>query len=259
MSNRFASILRPAALLPILLCAAAAVAAEESKSSEQSLEVVQWSGIHAGLHGGYGRGRTAWIFPSSGYFNLLPGDRFAIEPEGGLIGGHLLVSRQFGRFVLGVEAAYGRSTLTAARYGAVTPIFPLDRFQTDVEDMASVSGRLGYVLGRWQLYAKAGWANAEITQHALSGPPGAGVIASVGGRRNGGVFGGGAEYRLTPDVSVGLQYDFARFGSDDHASTTTGTPPPQPFNLRGDDVDLHTLTARLSLRLGGDWHRVEGP
>ena len=250
--RRSASIaLRAAVLAPMSLCFIAAAAAEESKHQEEA-PPANWSGVYVGVHDGFGWGNTDWTFPLEEFYNVDPGDGFSIKPDGFIAGGHILLLRQFRRVVVGVEAAYSKGTISDDRVGVVTAAFPEDRFETDIRDMGSISARLGYAAGIWQLYAKAGWASAEVQHNAWSGEPVAGVIADVGGRVNGYIVGGGVEYMLTPDISVGVQYDFSRFGAKQYSTLTTGASPGLPFNVEIDDITVHAVTSRVSFRIG-DW------
>lgn len=249
------SPLRLIALAPLFLYSAAW--ADDAASAPGEPPSADWSGVYAGVHAGRGGAKTGWVFPDLGYFNLVPGEGFSINPDGGLAGGHLVITRQFGAWVVGLDASYSRAAISATRIGPVTPAYPEDRFETEIEDLLTLSGRLGYAFGRWQLHAKAGRANAEVSHNALSGPPGPGVIAAVGGRLNGYVLGGGVAYMVTPEVVLGVDYDFSRFASDGYATATTGAPPPTPFNLEAEDISMHAVSARISFRLGG-WSPVEG-
>jgi len=70
----------------------------------------------------------------------------------------------------------------------------------------TLDGRLGYVMGSWLLYAKAGaaWMNADYSIPGLS----------VNITRDGWNIGAGAEFMLAPQWSAKAEYNFLDFGKD---------------------------------------------
>jgi outer membrane immunogenic protein len=216
-----------------------------------------WSGLYAGVHGGYGRSSADWRFPFFQYYNLAPGEGLSADPKGALAGGHLLFNHQFGRFVAGIEGAFAGKTISDERVGGVVADYPDDRFTTRIDSLATLSGRLGIAVDHWLFYAKGGYATAEIRLDALSGPPGAGVAAAIQASQDGRSVGGGIEYMIAPRIVLGLEYQFVKLDAERHASTTTGTMEGLPINIALDDIELHAVTARVSIQLGADLDEPE--
>ena len=65
-----------------------------------------WSGVYAGFQAGGAWGDTGWSFPFAEPFNSIPGQRFSVNPGGGLAGGQLGINWQFGGILLGGELAF---------------------------------------------------------------------------------------------------------------------------------------------------------
>jgi outer membrane immunogenic protein len=241
----------------LLGLAPGAVADEAHPPSGDEALAPDWSGFSAGVHGGYGRSSADWRFPFFQYYNLAPGEGLSADPKGALAGGHLLFNYQFGRFVAGIEGAFAGKTISDERVGGVVPDYPNDRFTTRIDSLATLSGRLGIAVDDWLLYAKGGYASAEIRLDALSGPPGAGVAAEIEASQEGRSLGGGIEYMIAPRIVLGLEYQFVKLDAERHSTTTTGTVEGLPINIDLDDFDLHAVTARVSIQLGADLDEPE--
>jgi opacity protein-like surface antigen len=84
-----------------------------------------------------------------------------------------------------------------------------------------LTGRLGYVISDWVLYAKGGaaWLNADYSL-AVSGPIGGGSVSDT---RGGYAVGLGAEWMFGPGWSTKLEYDYLGFGNSTYALGGAGT------------------------------------
>lgn len=219
-------------------------------ASSSSTATVDWSGTYVGAQGGLGISQTGWTFPVDSYFTIPAGRRsYDTDPKGGFLGAHVTVNRQSGRLVYGVEAALNGSLFEDTRIGPFDALFPNDRFQTDIKQYGTLTGRLGYASDLWLLYANAGYAGGRVGLMAVSGPPGGGVIGEIKQYLNGWTVGAGLEYMLFQSVSVGLQYDFIRLYGEQDETQTYGTPSTDPFIIKSHDIDLHALSVRFSIKL----------
>ena len=205
-----------------------------------------WAGTYIGLEGGYGAANTNWSFPLTEYYNTAPGQGFATNPSGGIGGAYLGINRQFGQWVAGLEASVAGAGLTQTLVGPVTPTYPLDNLTTRLNDLETVTGRLGFAKQNWLFYGKGGFGTGGVNLSALSGPPGAGVTANVTKRLYGWTLGAGIEFMATANVVLGVEYDYtnlsgARFTGTD---STTG-----PFDVDLGNVATSSVLARVSLML----------
>ena len=206
-----------------------------------------WSGVYFGGHLGAGWADTEWIGPSA-FFGV---NRFSTNPDGLVGGGHVGVQHQWGNVVAGVEVSYDGSRMRETVVGPVA-IFPQDAFQTKVNDLFSVVGRLGYAQGGWMAYAKGGYANGEVELSGVSGPPLANATFSTSDRPHGFTVGSGLEWMATRNIVLGLEYNYVYLRGDSLAATTGGTVPGAALAIDLGDVRMQTLMARVSFKFDRD-------
>lgn len=248
-STRARALLQLAALV-MTPAAALADGTASARPDRLTFAPANWSGLFVGMQGGGARSDTGWTFPVDSYFTLEDGNRsMASQPSGGIVGGHITLNHQIGAFVIGAELALNGSFMDAQRIGPFTTLFANDRFETEIENYGLLTARLGYAIGDLLLYVDGGYAAGHVALTAVSGPPGAGVIGEINQRLNGWTAGGGAEWMLAQNVALGIQYDFVRLSGETSSTQTTGTPSTDPFIISSHDIDLHAVTARLSIKL----------
>ena len=131
---------------------------------------VNWSGLYAGVNGGYG-----W---SNRDDNL--------DPAGGFGGGQIGFNLQRGPVVVGVEADLQGAGISDSGGGVTSS---LDWF-------GSVRGRAGYAFDRTLIYATGGFGYGQVTN------------AGVSETQTGWVVGGGTEYKITPVWSAKAEYQY---------------------------------------------------
>ncbi len=207
--------------------------------------IYNWAGFYIGGHAGYEWDNTSWNFPAFEFYNTAAGQGFTTRPKGFEAGFHGGYNFQSGPWVYGIEVAYDPTNAKETRIGPVVAIFPADSFATKIDNLVTVTGRLGYANGAWLFYGKGGWANAHIGLDVVSGAPVAGVTAGGGKRLNGGTAGAGVEYMLTPNVILGLEYDWVGLQSASFASTTS---LGGPFHINSGRVNLNIVSARVSYK-----------
>jgi outer membrane immunogenic protein len=209
-----------------------------------------WSGLYVGVQGGGAQANTGWFFPVDSYFTLPNGLRmFEADPHGGFMGGHITFNQQFDWLVVGVELALNAGSIEKTTIGPFTSLFPNDVFETRIDSFGTLVGRLGYARGDFLLYATGGYAQGRANFIATSAPPGGGVVGQVAQDLGGWTLGGGLEYLLFTNVVLGLQYDYIALEGTTKSVSTTGTPSNDPFVLHINDVEMHAVSLRLSLKL----------
>ena len=189
-----------------------------------------WSGFYVGGHLGAALDQRAFSIQDLSAAQ----DLFLPSPAEDqiLIGVHGGYNWQVQQIVLGVE-------------GDVS-------FSNDANYLASIRGRLGFApWDQWLLYGTAGAAFIDLDE------PFAIVIASQDSspftrNRNasGFVVGGGAEYRVLPNTSLGAEGLFYDFGS---SSTLLSTPLEvggEPFVFK-DDLNFWVVRGRLTYYFDG--------
>jgi len=164
--------------------------------------VYDWTGFYVGAMGGYGWSDEvrASIFGQT--FSTSSSDL-----KGGFAGGTIGHNWQMGTWVLGVEADAAWSDLKDSQ--SAFGVTLADR----IEAIGSVTGRIGYLLGRSALfYFKGGyaWANNQISASGF------GVTFAESRFHSGGTVGAGLEYMFVPNLSAKLEYMWADYGNSNY-------------------------------------------
>jgi outer membrane immunogenic protein len=133
-------------------------------------------------------------------------------------GGQLGCNFQRDRWVYGVEGDIDAQRWSASRVvGAVAPFpfVPGDNFSVTSNWQASIRGRLGYAWDRWLLYATGGVAFTNVRANTDFIPIGIFPATIVGDSKTltGGTVGGGLEYAITKNVSLGFEGRYTWYGS----------------------------------------------
>jgi opacity protein-like surface antigen len=186
-----------------------------------------WTGWYIGGFGGadYGKGHMDFASTSA-------------EPHtaGALVGGTLGYSSQVGSWVWGIEADAGWNNANGSQ-GCTNPLVnPQPLFltdcRTDVDWIATLSGRLGLAMGRALYYVKGGaaWASEPFSL-VCNQAPGAACLnpagvpfstASAGDTRTGWTVALGSEFGLTERWSAKGEVSWMGFGKK-NLTMTDGT------------------------------------
>ncbi len=191
---------------------------------------VNWTGFYVGAFGGGVLGTADWNFA---------GGSASPHVGGYLWGGDIGYNYQFGQWVLGVEADFGKTNLNGGT--ACAPLLSgsnsADRNAAPMFQMtcnawadwiATATARLGYSWGRTLYYVKGGgaWTNEQFSATCNLGPlngtirsqqctnpagaPSNGFTAS--NSRGGWTVGYGTEFALTRNWSAKAEYNYVSFG-----------------------------------------------
>lgn len=192
---------RAAILAPLLIAATTATAADLPGRSAPPADyyppppAFTWQGFYAGVQGGVGfaafqdgGGNLIGSSPSGGLIGLTAGYNFMAAPQ-------LLVGAE-------VDFAFtGVSGSRAPFWGAYA--------KGDVDDLLTIRGRAGYVMGPALIYATAGFAGSRNTIQFSQG-----FFYGVEARfQPGWALGGGLEYMILPNLSAKGEYLFTSTGS----------------------------------------------
>jgi outer membrane protein OmpA-like peptidoglycan-associated protein len=139
-------------------------------------------------------------------------------------GGDAGYNWQFDNFVLGVEGDInggGLSTTTGVPPGGLSGMAPGSNFKASSDWNASIRGRVGYAWNQWLLYGTGGvaFADANLRTNFAGGtaPDGTALPGSHTSKSTtlvGPTYGGGIEYAMTPNLSVGAEYRYTDYGRD---------------------------------------------
>lgn len=194
-----------------------------------------WSGFYAGADAGLAVG-------DAGFTTSLTGDAPDFDLLGAALGIHAGHRWQSGNMVLGLEAAASWQPFGDAR---TSPLVSDITYRLDLDWMLRSTASLGYARGAWLAYARFGHAAGAVQtsgRHAT-------LPDSFSATRiqHGITAGAGMERRFSRRLSAGLVYDYTHLFAVDHGGRTA---LGFDYTNAGVDVDLHTISARLSYRFG---------
>ncbi len=197
-----------------------------------------WSGFYIGGQAGVAASSTQWFYTGT----LDSPDQSAVSFAGGAQAG---LQKQWGRLVVGVEAAYAWADLSetsASNLAANTSL------TSSASNLLLVTGKLGYTWDNLLGYAKGGYASGDV--EFQTGVRSSGLVTTTSSERESGWTAGlGVEYAVLPNIILGVEYDYVRLNVDGRDQTAT------PAGLAGSQVsdagvDVQMVMARLSFKFG---------
>jgi outer membrane immunogenic protein len=209
-----------------------------------------WTGIYVGGHLGYGWDRAIWTSVSapSPVVDYVQGARITSHQVSGVFGGgHLGFNYQLGPLVFGIEPSYSAGHFhdgSRSNTGSGD-----DEYTTKINHLFSTTLRTGYATKRWLTYFKIGYASGSVKTRLADN---VGIEQGEGSsseRHHGFVMGPGIEFRVTPNIILGTEYNYLGLGSAKHSVGGLGSglgPVVNKVDLQG----MHQLTVRLSYLFG---------
>lgn len=219
--------------LSLLACDGPAFAADLPLKAPVLKAVYDWTGFYLGGHVGYGGGSLG---PGT---NPLP-EQGVLFPHSvtGLIGGYQAgYNRQLSNHVvIGIEAdASFPSPLDAPR---LTPA----PFNTTIDYVGTVHGRVGYAYGSWLPYVTGGFAWGHSRVDVNDG--GRTIVSSPGQTQAGWTAGAGVEFAVSGNWSAKLEYDYIDLSRRTLDLSAFGLPD---VNV---DPNIHLVKLGLNYRFG---------
>lgn len=202
-----------------------------------------WTGFYVGGNiGGAWSDRSQNVTFPNGNSQVFKFDEDSFA--GGVQAGYQV---QMGAIVLGLETGLTGFDLAGQR--AVDPaVFANRTRQSDIDWLFTLTPRIGFVMDRWMVYLKGGYANAEVFNGTTNTTTGA-LVTGSNRREQGWMIGTGFEVAVAPWVSLGLDYSYVSI----EPNARPGGPQFQPLGAGtsiNSDIDLHLLTARINFKLG---------
>lgn len=233
-SGRFATLRH--GLSAAIAAASAAFTSPVLAGGPAPSPVVSWSGFYAGVHGGWGWGKTefrdALIGPSN--------NPFTAYYNGPLAGGQVGYNWQQGNYVFGAEVdgswSFARgNTSTAAVISSST------NNNVGYSALATLTGRVGYASGQWLAYVKGGGAYARTELTARFTPD----ITTYTRDLFGAVGGVGLEVAFLRNVSAKVEYNAFYLPADSlQWASPNSTSEIKHF--------VQLVKAGINIRLSGD-------
>lgn len=222
-----------------------------------AVPMYNWSGFYAGVHAGYGWGNNDSL-NINGTTPFPAGAVTSTDVDGVLAGGQVGYNYQFApSWLVGVEAD-GSWTNIKGQNSALSTV-AANRFQTtnlELNWLAMVTGRLGYVAGPALLYVKGGAAFGGVKGGGVTVNPLTGnslVSTSAGSEtRTGWTVGGGVEWNFASNWSTKVEYNYVDFGTDSVSRNVAyfggATGPATLF--RDATTHFHLVKVGLNYRFG---------
>jgi outer membrane immunogenic protein len=247
-----ATMLGGAAASLLTISAFAADLGIPSASPQVVIPPFTWTSCYAGVHAGGGWGKKDLTDTVAILSGLVPGGfaSASVDVSGYMLGGQIGCDYQFApSWVVGIEGAASGGNIG----NTTTVAVPGDNasFKATTDFLASVTGRIGYVLDRWMLFGKGGVALVGDRYHLTDTLQ---TYAFDGTEdRLGWTGGAGIEWAFTPEWSVKLEYDYYAFGQrsvlfvDSTIAMTNAS-----VNIK-QDIQVVTLGFNFHARSGPDW------
>jgi outer membrane immunogenic protein len=212
--------------------------------------IYDWTGIYVGGHIGGGMlvDSVSQNGVSTGGFNLAGTGN--LRPTGVIGGAQVGANYEFVPWVVGIEGSWTDSGINGnALIGCTGPCaigttaIAQERFTSEAQWFAALTGRFGYAANDWLFYGKAGgaWMNVRYTEDLLT----TGGVTAVPNQvltdsRTGFTVGAGIEFGLVENLSGKIEYDFYDFGSKNYNFSVV-TPVSVGSNL-------HTIIVGLNYK-----------
>jgi len=216
----------PLAGTAILLSAVAApvLAADLPAFAPPPVPIFSWTSCFMGAHIGGAWDQGSLTDPAALVENSIlgtvvtPGNSVGVNSSGLIVGGHVGCDYQFGfsPWVVGAEGAVSGANLRGSTNFALPLGGPNDiatnTAKTDF--LPSVTARLGYALGNWLFYARAGgaWAGNKYSITGTFVPTATPFGFEAVDNRFGWTAGAGVEWAFAQVWSARLEYDYLGLG-----------------------------------------------
>lgn len=198
------------------------------------IQVSNWTGFYVGAQAAYGWGDGSLEFvnfANKGFPDL----------DGWLGGAQIGYQQQFGPLVAGVEASWLGGNIDGTAPDLVFPDAPIT---ISIDNVVMLNGRLGWAAENWLLYVTGGYARAEVDAHRTF------AAFDIGGdeHHDGWNLGGGIEYLVHPNVSLGVEYRRIELDDEIHPGVNNFNANVSQRDHRV-DADMDLVAARLNIHL----------
>jgi outer membrane immunogenic protein len=194
-----------------------------------------WAGFYLGGQVGYGADSVGWRnLGGSGFFS--PPNSLTRDRGSGVIGGGQLgYNFQYNRLVFGIEGSVSAADFDRS---FASPYFPAtDVWSSRLTWLTTVTGRVGYGFDSWLPYVKGGFAVGNVETSIQTNP--FGIISQGSAVHSGWTLGGGVEFKVAPQFSLGLEFmhtDLGRSTDINGPQIVPGAPESYGVGLRSNSI-----------------------
>jgi len=211
-----------------------------------------WSGFYVGAFTGWARLEVDRDYPVDEHY-VIAGSSFKQEATGWITGGHIGFNHQFGHLVAGAELSVARADLESTGIFQGYPTDPPVLLTVKMDTLVTATARLGVARGPILIYAKGGYAGAEMATRSWDPAP---HWSDVSHWTGGWTLGTGFELALHRNVTWGVEYSYVDLDVDTHngpvnfSNTGGARPAPPRYQNVVIDPDLQIVTTRLNFKFG---------
>lgn len=198
-----------------------------------------FSGLYLGVHAGGGSSDSEWTNLAGGANTFGGvGTGADLDLDGFIGGGQLGYMHQIGQFLIGGDVSVSASGLDDSAAGVVAGT----TYDVDIDLLAMAQGRLGWVHGRFLIFAQGGYAGVEGTAVGFTGG-----TPSIKGHNwhNGWTVGGGLMIQIDEGLSLGAEYNYV-----DVEEKTYSVDIFAPGDVAEVDHEIHVFKITGTLHLG---------
>jgi len=219
-----------------------------------AVALFNWSGFYVG--GSIG---GVWSHVDRFYPQAFGGPLTATtNGTDGIWGVHIGAQKQWGQWVLGIEAGYNRgfNDMRSTVALPTPPFVPDVSARNTITNLFLIGPRLGFAGDRWMIYGTGGYAQARLVgQYAFTSTGADRFAAFWGSAINSGWFAGlGFEYALWSSGGFsyifGVEYIHVDLGSAATFCVNPGCAPADGEDYRH-SARNDIVRARLSIKTGG--------
>ena len=198
-----------------------------------------WTGCYVG-------GNVGGIWAHSDWNDGVFGDLGSSTANGAIGGVQAGCNYQVGGWVFGIQGDYD---WTNANNNTANVVFPTLSDQTQINSLASVTGRVGYAWDRFLLYVKAGGAWERTN---FSAQVGGFSVATANTTNSGWTIGVGGEYAFLNWLTGFIEYDYYNFNNN-NTNALVCTPAVCggfAFNNLSVTTNVNVVKAGLNFKFG---------
>jgi len=222
----------------------------------QPVQAVSWTGLYAGVHGGYSWGRwegDLTFDPGGGPIEVFDPSRRTIDGHGWLAGGQIGFNYQLNAFVFGLEADASWTNLKGSGSFNTAPGDFNWLIDSRLDWFGTVRGRAGVAVNNFLFYATGGVAFGQSKANLLVTNiiPCCLVTATASAKEShvGWTAGAGVEWMFSRNWSVKAEYLYVDLGTADyHFTGTTFVGTPHTTDSFLGDLTFNVVRAGVNYR-----------